>query len=100
MFALSKAPAIDRQCNPPFLVADWRVGGLGLDPLQKLLFAEIVHAPMPMNEDQSWSGCLTFVRAHKDSGYRLKAVQIEHQPLQRVAFARFTIQQCCWPWLV
>src|SRR6516225_3488217 len=65
--------SIDR-VTKPISAADGGVCGLGVDSVQKLLLAEVVHAGMPVNEEEPGRGCLTLVRDQQKSGNRLGAV--------------------------
>ena len=100
MFSFSKAPAIDRQRDQAFFGTDGRVSRLRLDAPQKLLLAEVIHAAMPVDVQQSWCGSLTLVRDQHERGNRLDAIQIEHQPFHCVALVLFGTQQSRQSWAV
>src|SRR5437899_1152628 len=87
VFALAKAPAIDRQRHQSFFRAHRRVGRLGGGASEQLLLAQVVHAAVPVNEEQTGRRRLPAVRDEEQRRDRLNAVQIELQPLERISLA-------------
>ena len=97
VLALAKAPAINRQRHHPFLRAHGRVRRSYTYAFEQHLFAQVIHSTMPMDVQQPRRALLSLVRNQQKRGNRLHPVQIQHQPLQRVALMLFAAHQLRWP---
>ena len=85
VLALAETPAVDRQRHQAVFHAHRRIGRLHVDSAKQLLLAQVVHAAVPVDVQQTRSGRRALVWNQEQCGDRLDAVQVQDEPLERVA---------------
>src|SRR6185312_1336905 len=94
--SFTKAPTVDRERDQTQFSANRRVSRLHVHSSKQLFFAEIVHAAMPMDEQQPRRAFGPPLWQQQQCRYRLHAIKVEHQPLQQIRAVILSANQLGW----